>query len=264
MDYNKFSNYFGLFANKKFPSPIQNFINWIYTKAYKIDLDEFEIPLNGYKSLNELFTRTLKVNRELEEDFISPCDGRILSQGIAKRYKAFSVKNRFYDVNEFLNHSLKDDEIKGEFQFLNLYLSPQDYHHFHSPCDLEILSLEYIKGDLFSVAPKWLKKVDNLYIKNERVILKAKLPNQKIIWLVFVGALNVGKIKIDLEPKISTNAQNGDAFYKYENLSLKKGEHLGNFELGSTIVIITQPQTLEFSKNENDKTKFGEQLAKFV
>lgn len=261
MNYNTFSNYFGLIANKKFPKFIQNFLNQAYVRIFDINLNEFEVPNDGFESLNELFTRCLKIQRELGDGFISPSDGKILECGVGDKLVALSIKGCEYKVDELLGESLDKDELKNGFDYANIYLSPKDYHHYHSPCDLQILSSWYKKGSLFSVSPKTLLKVPNLYAKNERVILKTVLPNNKLLWIVFVGALNVGKMRFCFDEKIQTNANLGDAFYKYENLFVQKGERLGNFELGSTIILISQNGAVKYNQISNQQVKFGQNLA---
>ncbi len=126
------------------------------------------------------------------------------------------------------------------------------------------MSLHYIPGKLFSVAKSWLEKVDNLYCKNERVILKAKLNNEKQIWLVFIGAWNVGKMKFDFEPRIDTNIKAKALSYEYLNLNLKKGDHIGNFELGSTIVMISEKNSIEYNVKADDTLKFGKNIGKIL
>lgn len=261
MNYNRFSNYFGLVAHYEFARPIQSLINRFYVSKFEIDLSEFEVPEGGFASLNALFTRRLKTPRELGEGFVSPSDGLVLACGKGSNNTALSVKNYEYDARELLGRALGGEELKGEFDYLNIYLSPSDYHHYHAPSNLSVESAAYVKGELFSVAPSWLARVPNLYPRNERVILRTCLENGKLLWIVFVGAWNVGKIKIDFEPRIDTNAAKGDALYEYSNLKLKKGEHLGNFELGSTIVLISEPGALNYRADLNGaKIKFGENL----
>lgn len=260
MNYNKFSNYFGLIAEFNFPKWIQNTINKLYVWKFDIDLKEFD-DIKKFDSLNALFTRKLLKNRILSDGFISPCDGLCLECRSSNNHEIFSIKNHTYNVNELLSKTLNKDELQGNFEYVNIYLSPRDYHHYHAPCDLKILSLYYKPGKLFSVAPKWLKKVENLYCKNERVIIKARLENKKILWIVFVGALNVGKMKFDFEPRITTNANLEESFYEYSNLNIEKGDHIGNFELGSTIVLITQDKAISYLCKANDRLKFGNKIA---
>ena len=125
-----------------------------------------------------------------------------------------------------------------------------------------MLQALYIPADLYSVAKKFLLKIPNLYAKNERVILKCKMRNGGILWMVFVGALNVGKMRFDFDTRIQTNAcaNREGALYEYENLSFKKGDYLGNFELGSTIVLVAQSEFLKFSVPSETTVKFSQKI----
>ena len=258
---NLFSQIFGKVAKINFFKPLQELINSFYVKLFKIDMSEFK-PANEYKNLNELFTRELLKPREFDaadEIFISPVDGTCLSFGTTKELEAFSIKGMSYGLKEFLGQG----ELEGEFDFANIYLSPKDYHHYHAPCYITIKKAVYIPGKLYSVAVKWLGKVDSLYTKNERVALLCEMKNGKKLWLVFVGALNVGKMKFCFDDRIQTNAMaNFTQIYEYENLHIKKGERLGNFELGSTIVILSEKDAIEYNLFENKELKFAEAIGR--
>lgn len=259
----KISQIFGKIAGCKFPKPIQNFINSSYVNHFNIDMSEFKHP-NQYDSLTALFTRKLVEPRkfdEAKEVLISPSDGLCLECDVSNFQKAFSIKAREYSIGELLGTSLDEGFKNSEFDYINIYLSPKDYHRYHSPCDLQILSAVYIPGDLYSVSIKALGEVENLYAKNERVVLKCKLSNEKLLWLVFVGALNVGKMRFVFDERIQTNAMaNFIQTYDYENLSVKKGDELGCFELGSTIVMIAQRGAIEHNLFANKSLKFGETI----
>ncbi len=256
---NAISHYFGVLCAKKFPRAIQNFINKSYVNYFKIDLSEF-LPASNYDSLNALFTRSLNQPRKFDEGFISPSDGKIFYAGKGAHNQAFSIKNCDYNVSELLG--LNENELNDGFDYVGIYLSPRDYHHFHAPCDFELLSAKYMPGALWSVSKALLKKVKNLYAKNERVVLECK-SKDKIFWLVFVGALNVGKISIDKLPQIQTNAKQGLASYKLNDISYQKGEHIGKFDLGSTIVIIAQDGFLNLKIQEDQSIKYAQNIADF-
>lgn len=248
---------FGVIANTNFGF-FQPFINKFYIKLFDIDMSEFK-PFGEYKTLNELFTRKLIKKRkfcENKNDFISPSDGVCLYQGRTNNQIALSIKDRMYKVSDLLG-VLKG---QGEYEFFNIYLSPKNYHCYHCPCDMQILSALHIPGNLKSVNLRAINKFINLYETNERVILQCKNENN-IFWLVFVGALNVGKIKFVFDERINTNAKNSkNSLYKYENLFIKKGELLGNFELGSTILIFFEKDTINFLQKQDCEIKFGETI----
>lgn len=184
-------------------------------------------------------------------------------------YAASGVQAEIYsDENSASRETSAEDAQDGEntkgvnLSYANIYLSPRDYHHYHAPCDLSVLQALYIPADLYSVAKKFLLKIPNLYAKNERVILKCKMRNGGILWMVFVGALNVGKMRFDFDVRIQTNAcaSRAEALYEYENLKFKKGDHLGNFELGSTIVLVAQSEFLKFSVSSETAVKFSQKI----
>lgn len=264
---NTTSRLFGIIADFKFYKPLQNYINKKYIQHFNINMNEFD-DYKNYNSLNELFTRKLLIQRNLDDGFISPSDGKILK--ISKTFKAddenfaFSIKGFAYSVDELLKDNYKQEELKNGFDYVNIYLSPKDYHRYHSPCDIQILSMSYINGLLYSVNEKTLKKIANVYTKNERVSLKCKKDNT-IFWLVFVGAQNVGKMNFVFDKNFKTNAKNYNCFYKeFDDLYFKKGEELGNFELGSTIVIISEKDKIKFKIKDNENIKFGQKIGDFI
>lgn len=105
------------------------------------------------------------------------------------------------------------------------------------------------------------KKVESLYTKNERVALECEMSCGRRLWLVFVGALNVGKMKFVFDERIQTNAMaDFTQIYEYKNLKFKKGDRLGNFELGSTIVIISEHGSIEYNLFEGKELKFAESI----
>lgn len=277
---NKISRIFGSISGTKFPKLIQKFINESYVKGFKIDMSEFKNS-SEYNSLTELFTRELVHGRKFDkadEIFISPSDGLCLECGRSNELKALSVKGYNYDIKGLLGSLFDESDLrenkngdenlnnkqvvqKNELDYANIYLSPRDYHRYHAPCDMQILSALYLPGDLYSVSIGALKRISNLYAKNERVVLKCKMKNDKILWMVFVGALNVGKIKFDFDERIQTNAMaNFSQSYKYNELYVLKGEQLGMFELGSTIVLISQANSVEYNLSNGKKIKFGDSI----
>lgn len=258
---NVISHYFGLISAKKFSPNIQKFINEKYAGYFNIDLGEFA-PASSYESLNALFTRTLNKARVIEDGFISPSDGRILYTGKGVQNQAFSIKYHSYDVSELLSTCANANELKDGFDYAGIYLSPRDYHHFHAPCDFRLLGASYVPGALWSVSSVLLKRVENLYAKNERVVLRCESKG-KLFWLVFVGALNVGKISIDKLPQIKSNAKAGAANYEFSDISYEKGEHIGKFELGSTIVIIAQDGLIDFNLSNEQLVKYAQKIGDF-
>ncbi len=262
---NIISQLFGRFASCEFPYLLQVFINKAYVYLMGLDMSEYA-DAKTYKSLNALFTRSLQVKRDVdmsEVSFISPCDALISEQGLIKDYKAFQIKGMSYDVASLLGDFFLDEQKQKlkNGSFLNLYLSPRDYHRYHVPCDLRVCKAAQISGKLYPVNFRYLNKVASLFCENERVILQCESESFGTFYLVFVGALNVGKMVFGFDERIKTNAKVGeDKEYVYEDISFKKGDELGMFEMGSTIVALFEDENIELKKGL-EKVRFGEVIA---
>lgn len=275
---NKFSRLFGILAGCKFPKPIQVFINKFYVRLFKIDLSDFD-NVESYECLNALFTRSLRLPRHIDSkdyNLISPTDSLIIESGEVENDKALQIKGKIYDVPTLLGNALLEstsdsvtdihnqDSINvtklNNYSYINLYLSPKDYHHYHAPCDLDILESHYFSGKLAPVNIPSLLKNNELYNMNERVVLKMRLKyNKSIAYYVAVGALNVGKMRFLFDEKIQSNAKLSNFSRKYDPpISLKAGDEIGYFEMGSTIVLLAKAS---FTKKANDVVKMGEEIA---
>ena len=260
------SRLFGKFASTKFPTFIQNIINQSYVVLMKVDLHECA-NVNSFGTLNELFTRELKIKRELsgtEMDFISPCDSFISECGDIKEEKALQIKGHSYRVRKFLSDFIekkhKDKLLDG--QYINFYLSPKDYHRYHVPVDMRVAKAVHILGKLYPVNFTWLKKIPELFIENERVVLECYTKENRLFYMVCVGALNVGKMKFTFDKSIQTNAKSSSQqLYMYDNLWLKKGDELGRFEMGSTIVMLFEKDMVTLTCRRDQSMRFGEIIA---
>ena len=146
-------------------------------------------------------------------------------------------------------------------QFVNLYLSPKDYHRYHTPDTLTITSLTHIPGKLYPVNFPLLRNKKELFIENERVIIECLDTKGNTFIMVLVGALNVGKMVITFEEKIKTNSEIREPqHYQYNNITLKKGELFGWFEMGSTILLFSQKDSFTPQISINQKVKFAEPI----
>jgi len=260
------SKYFGIFASKAFSPWFQHIVNKSYVSLMGLDMSDFHAP-SSYKTLNKLFTRRFREPRSFslnESDFISPCDAYITECGDLDGEFALQIKGMTYSVSELLGDHFSEAEkaqVNGG-QFMNFYLSPKDYHRYHIPVNLTILKAVHIPGKLYPVNIPSLNKRLNLFIENERVVLACETQEKKLFYMVLVGALNVGKMQIGFDSNIQTNASTQQAkSYNYKNLHLQKGEDFGCFEMGSTVVIISEPELLELTITTEQTVRFGQTIA---
>ncbi|KAI0825300.1 phosphatidylserine decarboxylase [Trametes gibbosa] len=158
--------------------------------------------------------------------------------------------------------------------FMVIYLAPGDYHRFHSPASWVVERRRHFVGDLFSVSPWMAKRLENLFVLNERVALLGRWKHG-FFSMVPVGATNVGSIKINFDQDLRTNVGSRrkhpvgtftEAVYTgassiLNGQPLVKGEEMGGFCLGSTIVLVFEaPRDFSFAVNAGEKVKVGQKL----
>jgi phosphatidylserine decarboxylase len=263
---NKISNYFHKFATKQFPSTIQNIINTGYVKLLGLDMDQFKKP-SEYKTLNELFTRALKTPRKFDKSlnsFISPTDSFVSAQGEIKGETALQIKGMQYSIKELLTNKISTKNFNKmiDGNFMNMYLSPKDYHRYHMVYNCKITKLIHVPGKLYPVNFKYLNKQESLFVENERVILECITNENQLFYMVFVGALNVGKMIFEFEPLVETNTDVEDIkIYEYDNLNISKGDCLGYFKMGSTVLVLWEKNMVSLENLENQKIMFTDVIS---
>lgn len=261
---NTISRLFGRLASHRFSPPIQRVINSAYAHAFDIDLREFK-DLGQYDSLNALFTRELQIPRELGGGVISPCDGGIVLSGLVANDTALQIKGRFYNVPSLLSppHTREEDANSGMYEgysYTNIYLSPSNYHRFHMPRDSEILEVRHFHGTLLPVNKKSLLANEDLFVINERVVCVCK-SGEEVWYFVAVGALNVGQIRLHALPILQTNTTTQTepyVSYKLKDAFYKKGDELGYFMMGSTIVLFMRD--VSFIDGDDSPVRFGQRI----
>ena len=237
---------------------IKNFFIKIYMSIFNINLNEYKTKdINEYKTLNDFFTRELDLsfrkNINESNNIISPCDGTIAGFGDINDNTFIHAKKHEYSVSE-LTHE-KEYNFSGG-KFINIYLEPKDCHRIYMPCDASLTKITHIPGSLYSVAPYATKGIKKLYSKNERVILNFK-NNECFFCLAMIGAVNVGCISLSdfgiIAP--SKHRSNVVKFDSKEDIKFyKKGQEIGMFNLGSTVILLTSKITCDWSNNiEIDK-----------
>lgn len=259
------SQLFGKFASTVFPSIIQNIINNGYVKLMGLDMSDFQSP-SSYKTLNELFTRHLREAREFNMDgsvMISPCDALVSECGKIHDFDSFQIKGMKYKVDELLGEYIdpKNKHRIKNGRFINLYLSPSDYHRYHIPLNCRINKAVHIPGKLYPVNLTYLNKQQDLFIENERVVIECYTQEDELFYMVLVGALNVGKMEVSFEPSIQTNSDIRESVaYEYDDLNMNKGDDFGCFQMGSTVVLIAEKMDIFVQSGE--KVSFSQDIAK--
>jgi phosphatidylserine decarboxylase len=233
------SRFVGWAADRRIPGPLRAPVYRTYSRLTGADLAEVRLPLAGFPSLGQFFVRELVEGaRAFSRDathLCSPVDGTVQSLGRVDQGSLFQAKGRAYALGELLGRVADTRELEGGFAW-TIYLSPRDYHRIHAPEACRLSAVEWIPGARHSVAPKVLDRRMVLSI-NERAVLQLETDRGRM-WLVLVGALNVGRIRVvGVEPTHRGALAPARIF--------ARGAELARFEMGSTIVLVTPPGCAE-------------------
>lgn len=229
----------GWAADRRIPGPLRSPVYKTYARLTGADLRDMRGHIRDHGSLGAFFVRRLKEGaREIEADpdrMPSPVDSMIQALSPVSEGSVIEAKARTYPVRDLLAGVGAELDLEGGHQF-TLYLGPKDYHRIHSPLDAKLVESRHIAGERFSVQPSVLAKRRVLPI-NERVVLRLE-SDRGPFFMVLVGALIVGRIRvIGLEPQHNGPVDPPRAF--------ARGEELGRFEMGSTVVLVTPPGFLD-------------------
>ena len=248
---NHLSFILGRLVHLKLPSFMTHLIIRIFSYFYDIKIEDAEKPLEDYKSLGEFFTRRLKPGlRPVGFDWaLHPADSVVTQLHKIENGQLIQAKNKFYNAQEFLNDSLALEKYNDGF-FVTYYLCPTDYHRVHSPVDGIITKVTHIPGMLWPVNKWSTENIEEMFSINERVSVEIKT-DRGFVNVVFVGATNVGYITLNFMPEIKGNQFNvfKPLVKDKLNITVKKGEELGMFKMGSTVVMLYQKDILKDSSN---------------
>ena len=243
-------------ANTPFPRFIQCLINKTYARFFQIDMNKFLLEDEcDYKTLKDFFIRKKK-HIEFHEDeniVVSPSDSAVIANGEIENNFVYQIKNKKYSLNELIPY---ENNLEGGY-FINLYLSPADYHRFHVPTDMEVIKATFIPGNLRPVKPSVLEK-EIVFPKNKRVVLECKDSKNRIFYIVLVGAMIVGKIIVHFDKRLSENYKEITTF-EYNDVFLKKGDELGWFEFGSSVLLFFGAEHFKYL-NQQDYVEVGDIL----
>jgi phosphatidylserine decarboxylase len=246
-----------------------------FIKQYQIDMTEAQYEeASHYKSFNEFFTRPLKDGLRpiaMEENIIAhPVDGKISQLGDIQDDRLIQAKGHDFSLQTLLGG---EEQTAAPFQggkFATIYLAPKDYHRIHMPVDGTLKQMIYVPGDLFSVNPLTAQKVPNLFARNERVVAIFDTEIGPLA-MVLVGATIVASIETiwsgTVTPPAGKKVFSWDYPTEGENkISLKKGDEMGRFKLGSTVILAWPQQAADFLEGQipGTVTKMGQPFAKIT
>lgn len=245
------TSFAGRVAGARGGSMTTGLIRWFVGK-YGVNMAEAANPdIESYTSFNEFFTRPLRdgVRPLADADFICPVDGAISQFGDIDDHQIFQAKGHKFTTAELVGG---DAELASHFQhgsFANLYLSPKDYHRIHMPCDGRLTRMIYVPGALFSVNPTTARGIPGLFARNERVVCVFESAEHGPFVMTLVGATIVGSMETVWHGQVNPPRAPKICEWRYDDqqIVLKKGEEMGRFLLGSTVVMLFKKDTIRFN-----------------
>ncbi len=224
-------------------------LGWLTTSAvrafvshYKVNMIEAEEPdPAAYPTFNAFFTRALRadVRPIADADWVSPVDGVISQLGAIEGDQIFQAKGHHYSTTALLggDKTLADSFQNG--QFATIYLSPSHYHRIHMPATGRLVRMVHVPGDLFSVNPATARGVPGLFARNERLVCVFE-GSHGLFVVVLVGATIVGSMATVWHGLVNPPRTGVLRHWDYPGgqVFLQKGEELGRFQLGSTVVVL--------------------------
>lgn len=256
----------GFFANSRLFSPV--FI-YCFARHYGVDLIEAELEdPSQYPTFNAFFTRALKPGSrplpEVPHCIVSPADGEISQIGKIQHDLIFQAKGQHYSIEKLLACDQAQAARFHDGFFATVYLSPKDYHRVHMPLAGTLCSTTYVPGKLYSVNQKTAESVPELFAINERLVCWFDTEAGQMA-LVLVGAMIVAGIETVWSGQVCpTKARNPTTqHYADQTITLATGSEMGRFKLGSTAIVLFEPNAIELdsSLTAGSKVKMGQLLA---
>lgn len=247
--------------------PITSWIIRTFIKKYNVDMNEAVYPeVTHYKTFNEFFTRALRpeVRPFASTEQICPVDGKVSQLGKINNNQLIQAKGSYYSTQALLAGDKAFADKFTDGSFATLYLSPKDYHRIHMPSDGKLERMIYVPGDHYPVKPEVVRDVQGLFARNERVICEFSSDKGNFV-MVLVGATIVASIETVWHGIVNKDHQRRIREWTYQDkdIVLKKGQEMGRFLLGSTVIMLYPKDVCTFTPNwvEDTPVKLGEAMS---
>jgi len=253
----------GRVAQMRLPRPLLSAAIRAYARFFKVNMAESNRPPGEFSSFADFFARELKPGARRTEEvghgLLSPADGTLHNFGTIEKGLIPQIKGRNYSVARLI----ADDQLARRLDggsYATIYLSPADYHRVHSPADGRIVSCRHIPGALYSVSPFFVNHFRNLFLANERIPVHLET-EYGLVTVVLVAATIVGRVTLTFST-LQTNQGNGAGreLTLDRPVPVHKGEQLGAFTLGSTVVLLTEGSWRSHLLAEGMPVKMGSTL----
>jgi phosphatidylserine decarboxylase len=263
-----YSAVIGWGAARTLPARLRPFAYRAFARAVGANLDEAELALAEYPSFGDFFARRLRDGARnvatARDAIIAPCDGVIAARGTADAGTLVQAKGRSYQLADLV----ADEDLAARLTggaYMTIYLSPRDYHRVHTPVDARVMGYDYVPGALWPVNPRVAARRDRLLVRNERVVIRLNAPGIGDVAVVMVGASGVGNITVTHGFGSASVRATGERHrIELDGVSVARGDELGAFRLGSTVVLVFPPATVELAEacQVGQTLRFGEAIGR--
>ena len=253
----------GLGARARVPKLVRAPAYRAFARAVGADLGETELALSEYDTFGDFFARKLRPGvRPIdanESTVISPCDGVLAVRGVSHDGALIQAKGLNYRLEDLVVDPVRAQRLV-EGPYATIYLSPRDYHRVHAPVDARLVAYDYVPGELWPVNLKVVARRANLFSRNERVVIWLDSPRIGLVAVVMVAATGVGNIRLAHAEDSVVWRHAGELRRIELDHTVKRGDELGAFRLGSTVVMCFEPNAVELEGEEGAPVRFGERL----
>jgi phosphatidylserine decarboxylase len=229
----------------------KNFLIRHFINVYDVNVEEILLPVpDGFASFNDFFIRELQPNERPvdsgEHVIVSPADGTVSAAGRIQKDRIFQAKGLHYTLTDLLATDLADAVRYTDGAFATIYLAPYNYHRVHCPLSGKLVAARYVPGDLYSVNSATVSLLPNLFARNERLVCHFETSTGPMV-VILVGAMNVGSISTiwtgEIRPRKRGVAEDIDVRSVEADAVVEKGDLLGWFNMGSTVILLLPPAT---------------------
>lgn len=248
---NLLSHTLGAIVHSRLPLGIHRRVRDWFIKTYRVEVSDAEKPVEAYETLGDFFIRRLKPGaRPIHPGaLVSPVDGTLTQMGRFQGSEArlTQIKGLDYSLEDLAGPGWDLGQYRQGGGYMTIYLAPYNYHRIHSPMPGRLTQVTYIPGALWPVNTWSVRNIPGLFVVNERIAVEIDSSDGKLL-LVMVGATNVGRITLDFYAGMAGNQRprSKERLWRPpQPLSIGKGEGLGCFELGSTVILILSKSLME-------------------
>lgn len=249
-------------ARASLPRPVRAPTYRAFSRLVGAQIEEAELPLDEYPSLSHFFARKLRTGARTVDQaasLTSPCDGVVAALGSVENDRMIQAKGKDYSLARLVVSREAANVLAGG-SYATIYLSPKDYHRVHAPIAGELLGYDYVPGSHFPVNPLFSRSVDELMAQNERVVFHLRTSVGHVC-LVMVAALGVSNIEVahdQIETRFFRRAQQHKQVRFDRPIDVAQGDELGTFHLGSTTILVFEPNAVAFDDIRlGDTVRFG-------